>query len=93
MKVTYIPSRDDLVLEFRPLKRRPTKELGRFNLWWDDEGRIDGIDITPFMEELEEFMKNLNTLRLDGIWKGIEITEEDIKETREELLDKLGEKW
>jgi len=47
----------------------------------------------PFMEELEEFKKNLNTIRLGGIWKGIKITEEDIKEIRRDLLKKLEEKW
>lgn len=91
--VSYIPSNDELVLRFRPLSKRPTKELGRFKLWWDEEGYIYGIDIMPFTEELEEFKKNLNTIRLGGIWKGIKITEEDIKETRRDLLKKLEEKW
>jgi len=91
--VSYIPSNDELVLKFRPLEKKPTKELGRFRLWWDDEGHIYGIDIMPFMEELEEFKKNLNTIPLGGIWKGIKITEEDIKEIREDLLKKLEEKW
>jgi hypothetical protein len=90
--VLYIPSNDEMVLRFRPLKERPTKQVGRFKLWWDDEGYIYGIDIMPFMEELEEFKKNLNTVRLAGIWKGIKITEEDIKEIRKDLLKKLEEK-
>lgn len=91
--ISYIPSKDELVLKFRPLKRKPTKELGRFKLWWDDAGYIYGIDIMPFMEELEEFKKNLNTIRLGGVWKGVEITAKDIIEIREDLLKKLGEKW
>jgi hypothetical protein len=87
--VSYIPSNDELVLRFRPLKEKPTKVVGRFKLWWDEEGYIYGINIRPFMEELEEFKKNLNTVRLGGIWKRIKITDEDIKETRRDLLKKL----
>jgi len=91
--ISYIPSKDELILKFRPLTRKPTKELGRFKFWWDDEGNIYGIDIMPFMEELKEFKKNLNTARLGGIWKDVEITDEDIREIREDLLKKLEEKW
>jgi len=91
--ISYIPSKDELVLKFRSLKRKPTKEVGRFKLWWDDEGYIYGIDIMPFTEELEEFKKNLNVVRLGGIWKGVRVAEEDIKEVREDLLKKIEEKW
>lgn len=91
--ISYIPSNDELVLRFRPLKEKPTWESGRFKLWWDDEGYIYGIDIMPFTEELEEFKKNLNTVRLGGVWKGVKITVEDIKEIRGDLLNRLEEKW
>ncbi len=91
--ISYIPSKDELVLRFRSLKKKPTKELGRIKLWWDDEGDIYGVDIVPFTEELAEFKKNLNTIRLGGIWKGIKVTEKDIKEVRRDLLKKLEEKW
>ena len=40
-----------------------------------------------------EFKRTLHTIRLGGIWKGIKITEEDIKEARGELLKNLEEKW
>jgi len=92
-KISYIPSNDELMLKFRPLKGKPTKELGRFKLWWGDEGHIYGIDIKPFMEEVEEFNKNANMVRLGGVWKGVKITEEDIKQIRGDLLKKLEEKW
>lgn len=91
--ISYIPSTDEILLKFRPVKGKPTKELGRFRLWWDKEGNIYAMAITSFTEELEEFKKNLNTVQLGGIWKGVRITDEDIKETRQELLKKLEEKW
>lgn len=91
--VSYIPSNDELVLKFRPLKKKPTKELGRFKLWWDDEGYIYGINIKPFTEELEEFKKKRGWIQLGGIWKGVKIDEEDIREARRELLKKLEERW
>lgn len=91
--ISYIPSKDELILKFGPLTKKPTKQFGRFKLWWDTEGNIYGIEIMPFMEELEEFKKNLNAVRLGGIWKGVEITDQDMKEIREDLLKKLEEKW
>ena len=91
--ISYIPSKDEMLLKLHPVKGRPTKELGRFKLWWDDKGNISAIDIMPFREELEEFKQNLNTVKLGGIWEGIKITDEDIRETREELLQKLEGRW
>ena len=92
MTISYIPTKDELVLKFRPLERKPSKELGSFRLWWDDEG-VYGVEIMPYMEELEDFKKNLNRVQLGGIWKGVKITEGDIKKIREGLLKKLKEKW
>lgn len=91
--LSYFPSKDELLLKLRSVKGKPTKKFGRFELWWDDEGNICALDIKPFMEELEEFRKNLNTIQLGGIWKGVRIADEDIKEARQDLLKKLEEKW
>lgn len=91
--VSYSPSNDELVLRFSSLKKKPMFESGRFKLWWDDEGTIYRFCIVPFSQELEEFKKNMNTIRLGGIWKGIRITEEDIKEIRKDLLEKVEVKW
>lgn len=91
--ISYFPSKDVLMIKFFPAKGKKTKEVGRVKLWWDDEGNICALAIKLFTKELEEFTKNLNTIRLGGIWKGVAITDEDIKETRQELLKKLEEKW
>lgn len=92
MTISYIPSKDEMLLKFGPVKGKPTKELDRFKLWWDNEGNICAIAIKSYTEELEEFRKNLNTIQLGGIWKDVRITEEDIQEAREDLLRKLEEK-
>ena len=34
----------------------------------------------------------MKIIRLDDIWKGVKITEEDIAEARKELLEKLERK-
>lgn len=91
--ISYIPSKDELLVKFRSVRSSQAKKLGRFTLWWDDEGTICAIDIMPFTEELEEFKKSLNTIRLGGIWKGVKITDKEIKKTREELLQKLEDQW
>ena len=91
--VSYNPSNDELVLELHPLKKEPTREFERYRFWWDDEGNILGLSISSFRAESEEFKKNLKTIRLGGILKGIKITEEDIKEAQRDLLKKLEDKW
>lgn len=91
--ISYDPSKDELIVKFRSAKRKPSKIINQFKLWWDDEGNICAIDITPYTEALEDFRKNLNTIQLSGIWKGLIISDEEIKEARKELLKKLEEKW
>ncbi len=91
--ISYIPSKDEMLLRFGPLKGKPTKDLGQFKLWWDEEGHICALDIIPYRKELIEFKKRRGWIELGGIWKGIKITEEDIKEARQELLKKIEEKW
>lgn len=93
MAISYNPSKDELVVKFRPAKGRPSKVADHFKLWWDSEGNICAIDIERYTEALEEFRKSLNAVRLGGLWKGIEISEQEIKTARKELTEKLEEKW
>jgi hypothetical protein len=92
-KISYVPSKDEMLLEFLPIKEKPTKKIGRFKLWMDKEANIRAIAIMSYSEELAEFKKNLNKIQLGGLWKGVKITAKDIKETRQALLKKLEEKW
>lgn len=91
--ISYNPSTDELVLRFQPITGRPTKDLGSFKLWWDEEGNIRGIKIMPFTQEMEEFKKPATIIKLGDLWGGITITDEDIKKGREELLQKIEMKW
>jgi hypothetical protein len=68
----------------------------------DDRGEKTAvlIDLKVHGRLWEEFYNGLiacskdsRTIRLGGIWKGVKITDEDVRETREELLKKLEEKW
>lgn len=93
MTILYNPPKDELLLKFGHVRRKPTKELDRFKLWWDKEGNIRAIAITGYTEELKEFREKRGWIRLGGIWKGIKIDEEDIKEARQELLKKIEKRW
>ncbi len=92
MTISYLASKDELVLKLRPLKAKASKEFGRFRLWWDKEDNICAIAIRPFTEELKEFEQRHGWIHLSGIWKGVNIEVEDIKESRQELLMKLEER-
>jgi len=93
MAISYDPSKDELIVKFRPTRQKPSKVVDHLKLWWDEKGNICAIDIIRYTEALEEFRRDLNTLRLGGLWKGLEITEEEIKKARHELAAKLEEKW
>ena len=87
--ISYLPSKEELLLKLCSTKGKTARKFGRFKLWWDEDGDVCALNIIQFMDELEEF----NTIQLGGIWKGIRISSEDIKEARQELLKKLEEKW
>jgi hypothetical protein len=92
--ISYLPSEDTLKLKLGPRKKKPTKEIGPFRLWWDYQGVINGLEIRFYVEKLrKEFRKDLRTVRLGGIWKGIKIKDSDIRAARKELLTLLEEKW
>lgn len=93
MAISYNPSKDELVVKFRPAKGKPSKAVDHLKLWWDSKGNICAIDIERYAEALEEFRRSLNAVRLGGLWKGIEISEKDIEEARKELTAKREEKW
>jgi predicted transcriptional regulator len=46
----------------------------------------DVSNLLSFTEDLAESNTKLNTIKLGSIWKDIKITDEDIKELREDLL-------
>lgn len=91
--ISYLSAEDKLRLKLCSTKGKKTQKIGRFRLWWDGEGNICALDIAEFTKELEEFRKKVTTIRLERIWKGAKITDEDIKEARQELLKQLEEKW
>jgi len=92
MTISYYPSNDELVLKFRPIGKKPTKEFDGYKFWWDEQDNLCAIAISPFTEELRKFEEKSGWIQLGGIWKGVKIEVEDIKEARQELLKKLEEK-
>ncbi len=91
--ISYIPDKDELIVEFRPRKLKPSKQIGRLSLWCDSEGNICAVRIKAFREEMKDFQLDFSKVKLRGIWKGFTITDKDIKESRKELLGKLEENW
>ncbi len=91
--ISYIPSRDQLELRLAPSRGKATWESARFRVWWDSQGNISGIDIVHFSEELKEFRRSLRSMKLGGAWKGLEVSDKDIREARKELLKALEGNW
>ena len=93
MKIDYDPSKDELILTIEPVKGHPNKKAGPLKLWWDNEGTLLALAITPYTQELDKFRKQANLIKLGGIWRGITLTEKEIQDAREILLNRLEEKW
>ncbi len=55
MKLSYRPSHDEIILEIRPLLRRPTIVQGSLKIWGDERNLISGIAIRDLPKILEEF--------------------------------------
>ena len=91
--IRYSPTRDRLSLEVCSRKGKKVARAGHFTLWWDEDGHLCALDIKAFMTELEEFRKQMRTARLGGIWKGIRISDQEIRGARQEMLRKIEEKW
>jgi hypothetical protein len=92
-KISYLPSKDEMLVEFGPVRKEPTKKIGRFRLWLDKKGGIRALAIMPYEEELIEFSKNMHKVKFGGIWRGVRVTDEDIKNARQDLLKRLEGKW
>ena len=108
MQILYNAKTDLLYLRLDDRKQQVINKRLSEDIVLDlgEDNRIVGIEIlnaskhlnlerlSPviYTEEMGEFRKNLNVIQLEGIWKDIKITDEDIQETREELLRKLKEK-
>jgi hypothetical protein len=92
MTISYSPSRDELLLEFHTVRRHPSIEFGRFQVWYEED-RICAVRIKAYTEEISEFKENLDRIRLGGIWKDVTIGEKDIEEARAALLKELEDGW
>jgi len=93
MTISYSPSRDELLLRFHPVRGHPSKEFGRFKVWYEED-RICAVRIRAYYkEEQPEFRKSLKSIRLGGIWKNVTISENDLARARATLLKKLEDNW
>jgi len=93
MRISYIPTKDELILNICPIEKRPNREAGPLKIWWNTKGKICAVSISNYSAQLEELKKDLNTVRIGGIWKGVKISSKDIKAARKTLLEKIEEKW
>ena len=91
--ISYDPAEDVLRLEIAPATGNPDVRSGAIEIWSNSEGNICALAILQYTKQSKEFRRNLHAAQLGGIWKGIRITDEDIQETRKELLKRIEEEW
>ena len=84
MKAIYNQATDELIFKRKPLKGKPVKQK-HFKFWIDEGGLLYAFSIRNFSKIVSMFEKDR--------WKGITISEADIKRARKELLKKLEEKF
>jgi hypothetical protein len=93
MKLSYLPSKDEMILKIGSVQSKPNVVKGSLKIWSDEKHLIDGISITEYTKILEEFRKNLHVVKLGGLWQGVKITDADIRKARRLLLTQLEEQW
>jgi hypothetical protein len=93
MKLSYLPSKDEMILKIGFVQSKPNVVKGSLKIWSDEKHLIAGISITEYTKILEEFRKNLHVVKLGGLWQGVKITDADIRKARRLLLTQLEEQW
>lgn len=94
MKLSYLPSQDEFIVEISPLPGQLTVAKGPFKIWSDEEHLISGIAIRDFQRMLKEFCSTQGIVKLGGLWRrNVSISDADIKQARRALLAKLEERW
>lgn len=92
MRLSYLPSQDEVILEISPLAGQPVIK-GPLKIWSDEKHLISGIAIRDFQRMLREFHSTKGIVKLGGLWRNVSITDADIKRARQALLAKLEERW
>jgi hypothetical protein len=59
MKLSYLPSKDEMILKIGSVQSKPNVVKGSLKIWSDEKHLIAGISITEYTKILEEFRKNL----------------------------------
>lgn len=93
MKLAYLLSQDEVIVEVSPLPDQPSLIKGPFKIWSDKKHLICGLAIRDFQRMIEEFHSTRGIIKLGGLWRNLSITDTDIKRARQELLAKLKEQW
>ncbi len=93
MKLSYLPSKDEMILEIGSVQTKPAIARGSLKIWSDKKHLIAGIAITEYTKIRDEFCKNPHVVKLGGLWRGVKITDADIREARRSLLAQLEEQW
>lgn len=91
--ITYRPSRDELVAGTCRSNRGRTRDYGPFTLCWDRNCTIRGIAVRQATRQLQEFQKDIRVVMLGGVMRHVRISEDDIRESRRELLGHIEAGW
>ncbi len=91
--VTYNPSRDELIVGSCRANDVYSLVAGRFRIYWDKNLIIRGLAIRDAERQLKEFREALRVVPLGGLLCGVEVTADDIRECRQELLKQVEQDW
>lgn len=87
IKLSYIPSRDELRLELRPVQGPPTNSVGPFQLWADAKGNVQAIVITGYSKMAKQFREDYYRMSIHRVDSDV------IAQSRRELLKRLERKF
>ena len=91
--ISYTAETDELKLILERPRLPRTRRVGRHLLQLDSDGKICGLAIRAFTQELKEFRRSRRAVRLAGVLRGIRVPERRIREARRALVRLLEARW
>jgi hypothetical protein len=91
--IAYDPARDELVAGSCRNNGGEMREFGPFKLCWDRRMVVRGLAIRQARQQLREFRRALRIVPLGGILRDVRVSDDDIRESRHDLLKRIEKGW
>jgi hypothetical protein len=90
--IRYDPITDSLIFNPEEISGKPSVRVGHYDLWFG-KGIIKALRIRSYLNESADFIRGRKSAALEGLLRGIRITDAVIDVARRDLLNQLENRW